>query len=103
MSLKRVLKPAAVALALCAVAPLTASLAEAKVCKSYSINKSGGKKLTNISARLSARWAWHKHVKGNQGFVYSTYALARSKGYDCRRTGIKWRCTAYGRPCRLGN
>jgi hypothetical protein len=96
-------KAAAMALALCAAAPLTATMAEAKVCKSYSVGKSGAKKLTNLSARLSARWAWHLQVKGNQGFVWSTYALANAKGYDCHRVGIKWRCEAYGRPCRLGN
>ncbi len=102
MSLNLLPKAAATALALCLVAPMTANVAQAKVCKSYSVKKSGGKKLTNISARLSARWAWHKNVKSNQGFVWSTYALAKSKGYDCHRVGIKWRCTAYGDPCRLG-
>lgn len=96
-------KSAAVALALCVAVPLAAATAEAKVCKNYSVSKAGAKKLTNLSARLSARWAWHQHVQGNQGFVWSSYALASSKGFDCHRSGIKWRCEAYGKPCRLGN
>lgn len=83
------------------VLPATATIASAKSCKNYTITKSGGKKWTNISARLSARFTWHKYVKKHKGFVWSTYALAASKGYNCKRSGAKWRCKAYGRPCRL--
>ena len=94
---------AALALALCVVVPASATLASAKVCKPYSASKSGGKKWTNISARISARLDWSKHVRQSNGFVWSMYMMAKNKGFNCHRVGLKWRCTAYGRPCRAGN
>jgi len=96
-------KSALVALALAATLPLTATMADAKVCKSFSVAKSGGKKWTNISARVSARTEWRRHVRKTYGWKWSVYAMARSKSYSCRRVGLKWRCTAHGRPCRGGN
>lgn len=103
MSLNIYSKSAIAALVLCAAVPLTTTLASAKVCKSYSISASGDKKVLNLSARVSARWAWHQKVKGQLGFVWSTYMMAKNKGFNCKRVGVKWRCTAYGRPCRAGN
>ncbi len=100
---KALSKSAIAALAALALIPATAGIANAKVCKNYSISKSGDKKWTNLSARVSARWHWHRHVKANKGFVWSTYMMASSKGYDCHRVRAKWRCAAYGRPCRAGN
>lgn len=103
MTLNLSSKAAAVALALVVTVPLTATVAQAKVCKSYNVSKSGGKKWTNFSARVSARLAWSKWVRQNKGFVWSVYAMAKNKSYSCSRKGVKWRCTAHGRPCRAGN
>lgn len=103
MSFNSIAKATAVALTLCVAIPATATLAQAKVCKSYTVKASGAKKLTNLSARVSARWAWHKKVQHKLGLIWSTYALAKNKGYNCHRVGVKWRCEAYGRPCRPGN
>jgi hypothetical protein len=96
-------KTAAVALALCVALPVTTTVANAKVCKSYSVSKSGGKKWTNVSARVSARLAWSNKVRQDLGLVWAAYFMASNKGYNCHRVKAKWRCTAYGRPCRAGN
>jgi hypothetical protein len=96
-------KTAAIALALCVALPASATVASAKVCKPNSVSKSGGKKWTNISARVSARLAWSNKVRKDRGLAWAAYFMASNKGYNCRRVKAKWRCTAYGRPCRAGN
>ncbi len=101
MNMRHITKVVAIVVATGFIVPVTVTTASAKSCKGYSIGKSGSKKWTNLSARLSARWAWHKYVRNHVGWKWSTYAFARNKGYDCHRTGVKWRCTAYGRPCKL--
>lgn len=83
------------------IVPATVSTASARTCKGYMVLKTGSKKWTNQNARLSARWAWHKRVRNNVGWRWSSYALAKNKGFICYRSGAKWRCTAYGRPCKL--
>ena len=100
MSYAWTMKSAAIAMALAATVPMTTSIAHAKTCKSYSVSKSGGKKWTNLSARLSSRTEWRRHVRGKISWTWSVYAMAKNKGYNCKRKGLKWRCTAYGRPCK---
>lgn len=74
--------------------------AAAKTCKSFSVAVQGERKTLNLSARASARWHWHRRVLRDHGFVWSTYFMARGKSYSCSRSGLRWRCTAHGRPCR---
>jgi hypothetical protein len=96
-TLRTAMAVAAIALAF----PIMAGPAAAKTCKSFSVAAQGEKKLTNLGARISARWHWHLKVKNTYGFAWSTYALAANKYYQCSKSGLKWRCTAHGRPCKL--
>lgn len=96
----RILKTSLALATLVAVMPMLAAPAAAKTCKPYSVSANGEKKYTNLTARISARWHWHRKVLKNQGFVWSTYALASSKYYQCSRSGLKWKCSANAKPCK---
>ena len=98
---KSVLKTSMAVAALVAAVPMMAAPAAAKTCKPYSVSANGEKKVTNLGARVSARWHWHRKVLSATGFVWSTYALASNKFYQCHRTGLKWRCAANAKPCKL--
>jgi hypothetical protein len=86
--------------AFAAIMPMLAAPAAAKTCKPYSVSAAGEKKLTNLGARVSARWHWHRKVLKSTGFVWSTYVLASNKYYQCSRSGLKWKCSANARPCK---
>lgn len=83
-----------------AMLPIVAQPAAALQCKNSKISISGDKKWTNLSARVSARWKWHRHVKSKYGLVWSTWVRAKNKSYSCHRVRAKWRCTGVARPCR---
>jgi hypothetical protein len=96
----RILKASFAFAALVAAMPMLAAPAAAKTCKPYSVSATGEKKLTNLAARVSARWHWHRKVLNSEGFVWSTYLMAANKSYQCSRAGVKWKCTARARPCK---
>ncbi len=96
----RTLKASLAFAALVAAMPMLTVPAAAKTCKPYSVSAGGEKKLTNLGARVSARWHWHRKVLKSQGFVWSTYVMASNKYYQCSRSGLKWKCSANARPCK---
>lgn len=81
--------------------PAVSSVAAAKTCKSYYVKVNGDKKYTNLSARVSARTEWRRYVRSHIGFRYRNWAFARNKSFSCWRVGLKWRCKAIARPCKL--
>lgn len=97
---KSILKASMAIAALAVAGPMMVAPAAAKTCKPYSVAANGEKKVTNLGARISARWHWHRKVLNSTGFVWSTYALASNKYYQCSRSGLKWKCSANARPCK---
>lgn len=87
-----------------ALAPTLSTPAAAKTCKPYYMTVTGGKRLTNLGARLSARTKWRQSVRTVLGWRWSLWTRARSRHYSCWKEGAifnkRWRCKAIARPCK---
>lgn len=81
--------------ALAAMAP-----AEAKSCKTKAVSGLGNTKLTQFSARASARLAWKAKVRARYGSKWDTWMRSENKRYVCTKAGVHDRCRAIAVPCR---
>lgn len=74
--------------------------AQAKACKQKAVSGLGNTKLTQISARASARLAWKSKVRARYGSRWDTWMRASGKRYVCTKAGVYDRCRAIAVPCR---
>ena len=78
-------------------------IAAPMVCKSFLSNGYGMPRILKIRARRSARKAWVKRVRNAPalGAQWAKWSLAKNRSMKCARTGIRWRCRASARACRV--
>ncbi|NOX73558.1 MAG: hypothetical protein GXP03_08050 [Alphaproteobacteria bacterium] len=86
-----------------ALSVFSAGVAEAKVCKS-SVYKAPfeGRTAANlkVSAQTRARLRWQTRMTEKFGVKWASWGLAVDRRQSCIRSGGKWRCIAYARPCK---
>lgn len=70
-----------------------------KQCKTYKLSATGGRKLSNLIAKSSARSAWRATAHSKISKRWSKWLIAKDRGLSCSKSKRKWRCTAIARPC----
>jgi Mn2+/Fe2+ NRAMP family transporter len=70
-----------------------------KKCQSQAISGTGGRKLSNLFAKSSARSAWRATAHATHSKRWSKWMLAKGKTISCQKSRRKWRCVASARPC----
>jgi hypothetical protein len=85
-----------------ALSVFSAGMVEAKVCKS-SVYKAPFEGRTaaklKASAQTRARLRWQTRMTEKFGIKWAGWDLAVDRRQSCIRSGGKWRCIAYARPC----
>ena len=70
-----------------------------KKCKGQTIAGTGGRKLSNLVAKGSAKSKWRATAHATYSKRWSKWLLAKNKTISCKKSGRKWRCTAAAKPC----
>lgn len=73
-------------------------------CKSTKFRGKGADHTKNVATKMAIR-AWYDQVIATYGAAYGSWARAGDRSVTCSYATqpgtLRWRCTAWGRPCRL--